>query len=512
MDASGLLTVLAVLLTGATLLPPRVLLDLKIRITRKDKWIFSGTLLFCVYFLFFNVLKHNGLVLPFPWILGFNERSSLLAVSLLLMVFIAVKLKETKLPKPSITKLNKEVDLLIKDGNFRDISYLLNKYCGQLSAYINFKPWYVSLHYWILPKNHPFLISLSSKDEMSKFRSFIYEARTKIAGLFPETYKVADEIEVLLSSTFKSRGLIDYWSKNYATLGLVLLNSSKKLESIHREEFIKLLIGNVHSQLYREMAQSQYISSSNCYEIDRSNSFLWYLFTDVIICEELNIYAPLKEYAVDLMKKEKSSKSIYNKECYGFIDSNKRYSCPIYMSIFLFDMMIREAIDQKLKKHLFPNYLYHIAMQLLDNIDSVDLKETDAEFPTRNYYLLYECFSTMSTWIDMIENRKDDSDKYDPYLIIESYGMMTYHLLDSDKISEEKKGYFLSIVLRTLQSLDHANLEGYAREIGSTITRLHSFKEESEEHLEVINKLIPIIRADDCLLLPTIRKYVLSKA
>lgn len=520
MDASGLLTVFAVLLTGATLLPSKVLLDLRIRLTRKDKVAFTVLMSFSFYFLFFDVLKHNGLIIPLPWIWGFNEKSSLLATSLLLIVFILIKLREPNLPKSSVKKLTKEVDLLIKDRNFKDISYLMNKYQEHLLGYYGFIPWYVELHKLILPKSYPFLISFSNEGESSKISvlknktsELTNGVRTKIAEKIPSSYWVSEEVEYLTLSIFKSRSLTDYWSKNHPTLALNFLNNTTKLESTHREEFIKLLLGNSHSLLYRELAQSQYITSSNCYEIDKSNSLLRYLFENVKNSETLKIYNPIKDYIVKYIRKEKEEKdSIYHKPCEGFVDSNERYSCPVYMSIILYDMMIREAIEQSSKDHLFPNYIYHIAMEIINSIDGVDINKSDSEFPTRNYYLLYECFSTMVTWINMIENRKENRIKYDPYLILESFGMMTYHLLASEKICDDKKAYFFSIVLRTLQSLENSELNNYANKIATHITRLHDFRKENERHLEVINRLKPIIRNDDCLLLPVLRKFFSSSS
>ncbi|TQP26170.1 hypothetical protein, partial [Vibrio cholerae] len=151
MDASGLLTVFAVLLTGATLLPSKVLLDLRIRFTVIDKVVFVLLILFSFYFLFFDVLKYNDLILPLRWIWGFNEKSSLLATSIIMIVFVLIKLKESSLPKSSINKLTREVDLLIKERNFQDISYLLNKYKLDLLNYYNATPWYVKLHKFIIP-------------------------------------------------------------------------------------------------------------------------------------------------------------------------------------------------------------------------------------------------------------------------------------------------------------------------------------------------------------------------
>ncbi|PSV56721.1 hypothetical protein [Photobacterium sp. GB-3] len=511
MDASGLLTVFAVLLTGATLLPSKFLLDLRIRLTFKDKVVFILLIFFSFYFLFFDVLKYNKLILPLPWIWGFNEKSSLLATSILMIAFVLIKLKESNLPKSSIRKLTKEVDLLIKERNFQDISYLIDKYQIDLLNYYKTTPWYVKLKNFIIPNNTSLIIFSSDKEEQSKvtISNLFHGVRLKIGDKIPSNYVVSEDVESLIVSLFKSMGLTDYWAKNHPTLALTLLSNITKIESIYREEFITLLLSDPHSLLYRELTQTKYIAPSSCYEIDRSNSLLRYLFDDVKNCETLKIYSPIKSYIVKIIKKEKEKgeESIYNKPCNEFIDSNERYSCPVYMSIFIYDVMIREAIDQSSKSHLFPNYLYHISIELLNSINSLELNSSDSEFPTRNHYLLYECFSTMVTWIDMIGERKYDKLKYDPYLILESFGMMTYHLLESEKISDDKKAYFFSIVLRTLKSLEDSNLVSYANKIASHITRLYDFKMESEYHLEVINRLKPIIRNDDCLLLIVVRKF-----
>lgn len=521
MDASGLLTVFAVLLTGATLLPSKVLLDLRIRFTVIDKVVFVLLILFSFYFLFFDVLKYNDLILPLRWIWGFNEKSSLLATSIIMIVFVLIKLKESSLPKSSINKLTREVDLLIKERNFQDISYLLNKYKLDLLNYYNATPWYVKLHKFIIPNSASLIIFSLDKEEQLKVTNikniisdFLRGVRLKIGGKIPSSYVVSERVESLIVSLFKSMGLTDYWAKNYPTLALTLLNHIKKIDSVHREEFITLLLSDPHSLLYRELTQTQYIAPSNCYEIDRSNSLLCYLFDDVKNCETLEIYNPIKSYIVKFIGKEneKGEESIYNKPCNGFIDSNERYSCPVYMSIFIYDVMIREAIDQSSKSHLFPNYLYHVSIELLNGINGLEINYSSSEFPTRNYFLLYECFSTMVTWIEMIKKREYNEEKYEPYLILESFGMMTYHLLKSEKITDEKKAYFFSIVLRTLKSLEDSNLVSHANKIALHITRLHGFQAESEYHLEVINRLKPIIREDDCFLLTVVIKFFSSNS
>lgn len=518
MDASGLLTVFAVLLTGATLLPSKVLLDLKIRLTIKDKVVFALLIIFSFYFLFFDLLKYNKLILNLPWLWGFDEKSSLLATSILMIAFFLKKLKESNLPESSIKKLTEEVDSLIKERNFQDISYLLNKYKVNLLNYYNTKPWYVKLKNFVTPSETSLFIFYLDGDEEERQKAttkqdsisnFFRKIRFKVGDKIPSNYATSKRVENLIVSLFKSMALTDYWAKNNPTLALTFLNNIKKIEENRREEFITLLLSDRHSLLYRELAQTQYIANSNCYEIDRSNSLLRYLFKEIKNCETLEIYNPIKSYTIKLLEleREKGEESIYNKQCHHFFNSNERYTCPVYISIFIYDLMIREAIEQSYKSHLFPNHLYHISIDLINNINNLESNDSDSEFPTRNYYLLYECFSTMVTWIGMVKDRKDNEEKYDPYLILESFGMMTYHLLDSKRIYNDKKAYFFSVVLRVLKSLEDSNLVNYANKISLHITRLHAHKKENEYHLEVIKSIKPLIREEDCLLLSVVRNF-----
>ncbi|MBE8575824.1 hypothetical protein [Vibrio sp. OPT18] len=496
MDASGLLTVFAVLLTGATLLPTKRILDLKIRVTLLDKILFSVLIAFILYFLFFEILKYNNLVLPIPWLWGFDEESSLLASSLLLMTFCIVKYREEKLPKSSISKLKKEITSLIKEVNFVDISFLLEKYKLYLIKYYSHIPWYVVLHRKIKPRyEHVNLISFNvSEDNKTTFTENI---RDKLACMIPNSSQVSNEIDSMFSLIFKSRSLVCYLNENHPTLGLELISTSDNIESVYREEFINMLLEDKHSLLYRELSQSQYIDQSNCYEIDASNLLLKYLFEDIRRSDDLKLYLSIKNFSIKIIQKEQSQNSVYHNSCDDFVDSNERYECPVYISIFLYDMMIRQAIEQKYYNHLFPNYLLFIAKEIISSIDNVEMNRSGKEFPTRNYFLLYECFITMSSWIDMIVERAINQERYNPELILESFGMMTYYMLTSKAISKKKKAYYLGVVLGVIRKLDEVNLEAFSKIIVTHSLKLHAFSKLDQSIIFIIEELGPYVKDDD---------------
>ncbi|MBE4464860.1 hypothetical protein HJ014_09190 [Vibrio parahaemolyticus] len=509
MDASGLLTVFAVLLTGATLLPTKRILDLKIRITWLDKLVFSVLIVCILYFLFFEILKHNNLLLPFHWLWGFDEKSSLLATSLLLMTFCIVKYREEKLPKSSISKLRVEIDELIKEGNFVDISFLLEKYKFNLVYYYSCTPWYVKLHRSIKPKYEcAKLISFNENDE-NKI-SLIESIRRELAHMIPDRSSSANEIDFMFSLIFKSRALMCYLNETHPTLGLELINTSDNVESVYREEFIRMLLENKHGLLYRELSQSQYIEQSNCYEIDPSNLLLKYLFEDVRRSDDLELYLSIKNFSIKIIQKEQSQDSVYHNSCDDFVDSNERYECPVYISIFLYDMMIRQAIEQKYHNHLFPNYLFFIAKEIISSIDNVEMNRSGEEFPTRNYFLLYECFSTMSSWIDMIVERARNQERYNPELILESFGMMTYYMLTSKAISKKKKAYYLGVVLGVIRKLDEANLEAFSKIIVTHSLKLHAFSKLDQSMIFIIEELGSYVKDDDFYHSSILKNYFLK--
>ncbi|MEF1187088.1 hypothetical protein, partial [Vibrio sinaloensis] len=137
-------------------------------------------------------------------------------------------------------------------------------------------------------------------------------------------------------------------------------------------------------------------------------------------------------------------------------------------------------------KHLFPNYLFFIAKEIIFSIDNVEINRSEEEFPTRNYFLLYECFSTMSSWIDMIVDRVKDQVRYNPELILESFGMMTYYMLNSKAISKKKKAYYLGVVLGVIRNLDQVNLEAFSKIIVAHSLKLNS---TSKLDLHIIEEL-----------------------
>lgn len=513
MDASGLLTVLAVLLTGATLLPERTRLDLRIRITKVNKFIFYILGASSLYLLFLDVLKANNLSLPFDWVFGFDKHSSLLAISLLLFVGIIIKLKETKLPKSSVCFLRETIEQLLKDGNFKDISYLINKYDDQLIDYIHHRPWYVKLHDKIKPDfNGLLLIQVDSKKN-SKLKKKYFYFREKVASKMISSYWVADNSRKILISIFKSRPLTKYLADNYPVVALKLLSTDLGVELLQRDEFITFLIEDPHSPFYRELSLCQYLSSSDCYEIEPSNQLLTYLFSDIDILEDLKIYKPIKEYIVKFIKSENKKTSKYHKKGDDYTFNSENVTCPIYMTIFFFDLMIREAIDKRSKNHLFPNYIYQISKEIFNNIEHDDEVNQDVEFiefPTRYDYLLYECFSATCHWLSMIVDRKKDKStgSYDPYLIVESIGKMLYVVLKSDKFDLERKAYYLGIVLRTICSLDESGLTAYSKKI--TEISVSQYKTSECNLIEMVHQMKPFLKQDEWEFQFIIDKYYLT--
>ncbi|MBY7893496.1 hypothetical protein KW455_14850 [Vibrio fluvialis] len=183
MDASGLLTVIAVLLTGAALLPRRVILDLVIRMTIID-WIIVFILsVSSLYLLFLDVLINNNMALPFSWLFGFDKESSLLLVSIVAILYAILKINGSRISRKNFRKLNLTTSQLLKDNNFKDVSFFVDKYYFQLRRYCLYKSVFVRFGNLIEPKSELIIFEFR-QNEKSRIEIKINELRSKVSNFF----------------------------------------------------------------------------------------------------------------------------------------------------------------------------------------------------------------------------------------------------------------------------------------------------------------------------------------
>ncbi len=118
--------------------------------------------------------------------------------------------------------------------------------------------------------------------------------------------------------------------------------------------------------------------------------------------------------------------------------------------------MVTSSIYQKKQDHMWLMYYEYFLNEILKNIDRSKNSEDWQEFPLKFDYLIYRLISNCSDWVNTANYLYND--EVNSILAIEyaseCLGQMIRKLLLSDKFTENKKVYYLEIILKLMKDLD----------------------------------------------------------
>ncbi len=198
-------------------------------------------------------------------------------------------------------------------------------------------------------------------------------------------------------------------------LGLrIALDSSIDLYSKNEyiDSFFKALLQNKSSRLHYEIGNSQNskIDYSRRYEIGESNKILYSLLSDIRVSVNIAIWKPIGEGVIEILdeqrKKEYDEYNMYQQKYSSC--SKELYANPVFAGITFFDLMVTEALYQKISWHMWLYYYAHFVTKICRNYRESDLCEQDYEFPNTYALMLNQIIHNLIDWIQVIE---DDVDK-----------------------------------------------------------------------------------------------------
>ena len=229
--------------------------------------------------------------------------------------------------------------------------------------------------------------------------------------------------------------------------------------------------------LYRELKDNQHCTPDTGYRIEEENFILKHYFSDSKQAVKVKIWQPIGNYVRKYIKEQEGEINFYNTYCDDFSFSDERWECPIFTGIQFFDLMVKSAIYQKTDEHMWLNYYAYFSDEILKNIDRSVNNKIDSDYPLKFDYLLYELISNCSEWVDAANYLYND--KVKSIVAIESasecLGTMINKLLVSDKFDENKKAYYLEIVLRLMRDLDSKGNERLSTKIFNSIVGIGMF-------------------------------------
>lgn len=151
-----------------------------------------------------------------------------------------------------------------------------------------------------------------------------------------------------------------------------------------------------------------------------------------------------------------------------FTDDDK-WRSRIHLGVRIFDFWIGEELHRGSHWHGWLMYLGSWTEGIVANMGNLDAGvDHTREFPTGYHFLLYEIFASLDRWLDdaadidqTLASVKIDKMNMMPDTIAKSAiittGTYIRHVLESENIRPEFKGYLLGIVLRHFETVAARN-------------------------------------------------------
>jgi len=167
---------------------------------------------------------------------------------------------------------------------------------------------------------------------------------------------------------------------------------------------LELLISDSGSKLYREIQRHQNIGRGRRRTIGTSR-LLRFLFEDAELARKRAIWKPIGDSVMRFLHARPGGlDDIYNKEANYYTDSftTDKFSDPVFIGLEFFDFMVKEALLQSVKWHMWLYYLHHWTKEIVAKVsyDSTEWERGYWEYPTRYTFLLYRVISYQLEWFD----------------------------------------------------------------------------------------------------------------
>lgn len=180
-------------------------------------------------------------------------------------------------------------------------------------------------------------------------------------------------------------------------------------------QYLTALLRAENSLLYREIEQNMTSAGGGRYQIDSENRLIHSLLSDCERAKQLDIYKPLGDTTKDLLREQgRRDYDEYNEQRLSpnNLSDDYIFSDPIYVSITFFDVMVREALYQQMRWHMWLYYYDRFTELICENYDLAEESNDTAEWANDYSRLIYEMVSNMTGWIDTAEQitMSDDID------------------------------------------------------------------------------------------------------
>jgi hypothetical protein len=258
--------------------------------------------------------------------------------------------------------------------------------------------------------------------------------------------------------------------------------------------FLKELIANTSSPLYRELQDNQSGSYTGEYYIDDSNPLLSFYFKDIEIASQVAIWKPIGDYTIEFIRKQKGKDNYYNQP-FSYTDYEEdEWTCPIFVSIHFFNVMTSRAIYTGHQDHMWLMYIEKYVEEILKNYLPSPEVDKYHEFPTPFDYLIYRSLAALRDWVGAARYNTHDNTKVklDANTVpirwaASTLGSTFYTLVKSNKLTDNQYAYYLEMIVKLMKELDASSNKALSKRILDRATKQY---EVSSPDRVVIDALI----------------------
>jgi len=280
----------------------------------------------------------------------------------------------------------------------------------------------------------------------------------------------------ILDLLMKSHELRRYIATTRPYAAIPLLDSSRYGVREFSNEFLQLLLSDLDSALYRELSRSHELSDKVGFVLGNDDRILGFYLSDLETMEKFGVWKPVGDFVLRNLRTDHVtdySETLKRRPDYFDADSDRD---PTFLGIQFFDLLVTRAAYQGARWHMWLHYIPLIVGKLEEHYDASGqgVDESD-EFPILASRLIYECISTLGSWVLLYQDLPEDSIlrevdvSYErsggriPTASAEALGRALHTVVSSHRIDRSFAAYMLEVVVRRLSQLDSEGQEGRLR-------------------------------------------------
>lgn len=283
---------------------------------------------------------------------------------------------------------------------------------------------------------------------------------SRLRFLVPGASQAEEAAQDVLRTLFTTPQLVRYIALSRPYVGLALLKVRTTTKFEFSKAFLRLMIEEPLSLLYRELPLNQNISAGSGYWIPRHNQLLHALFADARLANELQAVDDISAYIQERLQ-DQAYRTGLNQAGRWFSEDGK-WRDPTFAALRVFDIQAQAFANQGVEWHGSAYEMPKILKGLIAgyNADGVD---PHFEWPTRADYLIYVLFGALSAWAEQVLGLKADNlhrqlespaavdqNNSVPKSAMLALGQALDDLLEAPAVPERFKDYIFEIILRSI--------------------------------------------------------------